>query len=190
MKRRTFLASAAALLPAVELRAFAQLPALPLLAQHAAPASGTPHVVPAGEDCLGEHHSRGYSSILFKVLPNETNGGLFVVEHMNLVQGGPPLHMHLYQEEWFYVVEGEVAFQVGDSRKQLRAGDSILGTRNIPHTFSAISGKPSRMLIAFNPAGKMEEFLRLTAVPNPPVQDAAFFARFGMQLIGPNPITT
>jgi hypothetical protein len=35
----------------------------------------------------------------------------------------------------------------------------------------------------------MEEFLRVTAVPSPPVQDAAFFARYGMQLIGPNPLT-
>jgi mannose-6-phosphate isomerase-like protein (cupin superfamily) len=183
MKRRTFLASAAALLPVVELQSFA----LGQLAAAAPPA--TPRVVAAGEDRLGEHHSRGYSSILFKVLPSETNGGLFVVEHMNLVQGGPPLHMHLHQEEWFYIVEGEVAFQVGDSRKQLHAGDSLLGPRNVPHTFSAVPGKPGRMVIAFNPAGQMEEFLRSTAVPNPPVQDAAFFARYGMQLIGPNPLT-
>ncbi len=182
MKRRTFLASAAALLPAVELPSLA-------LAQLATAAPAAPHVVPAGEDRLAEHHSRGYSSILFKVLPSETNGGLFIVEHMNLVQGGPPLHMHLYQEEWFYVVEGEVAFQVGDTRKQLRAGDSLLGPRNVPHTFSAIPGKPSRMVIAFNPAGQMEEFLRVTAVSNPPTQDAAFFARYGMRLIGPSPFS-
>ena len=181
MKRRTFLASAAALLPA-DLPPFA-------LAQLAVPPPATPHLVPASEDRLGEKHSRGYSSILFKVLPSETNGGLFIVEHLNLVQGGPPLHMHLHQEEWFYVVEGEVAFQIGDGRKQLRSGDSILGPRNVPHTFSAIPGKPSRMVIAFNPAGQMEEFLRVTAVPNPPVQDAAFFRRYGMELLGPSPFS-
>ena len=187
MKRRAFLASAAAMFPAAELSAFAQFAAASQpSAAHAVPAG---HVVAAGEDRLGEHHSRGFSSILFKLLPSETNGGLFILEHANLVQGGPPLHMHPAQEEWFYVIEGEVVFQVGDSRKQLRPGDSILGPRNVPHTFSAIAGKPGRMLIAFNPAGKMEEFLRVTAVPNPPVQDTAFFARYDMKLIGPNPIT-
>jgi mannose-6-phosphate isomerase-like protein (cupin superfamily) len=82
-------------------------------------------------------------------------------------------------------MEGEVLFQIGDSRKQLRAGDSVLGPRGVPHTFSSIGEKPGRMLIAFNPAGKMEEFLRITAVPNPPVQDAAFFRRYEMELLGP-----
>jgi len=182
MKRRAFLFSAAALLPAAELPSLA-------LAQLVSPPPATPHLVPAGEDRLGEPHSRGYSSILFKVLPSETNGGLFIVEHLNLTQGGPPLHMHLHQEEWFYIVEGAVDFQIGDSRNQLRAGDSILGPRNLPHTFSAVAGKTSRMVIAFNPAGQMEEFLRVTGVPNPPVQDAAFFARYGMQLVGPNPFS-
>lgn len=121
-------------------------------------------------------------------MPNETGAGLFVIEHKNLVKGGPPLHLHLHQEEWFYVVEGVVLFQIGDGRKTLRAGDSILGPRNIPHTFSSVGDKPARLLIAFTPAGKMEEFLRVTAVANPPNQDAAFFRRYDMELIGPSPL--
>jgi mannose-6-phosphate isomerase-like protein (cupin superfamily) len=179
MKRRAFLKSAAALFPAAGVPSFA-------IGQAAtAPASGEVHLVAAGQDRLGEPHSRGYSSILFKVLPRETNGGLFIIEHAGLVKGGPPLHMHLHQEEWFYVMEGDVLFQIGDGRRQLRAGDSILGPRGVPHTFSSVGEKPGRMLIAFNPAGKMEEFLRATAIPNPPVQDAAFFRRYEMELVGP-----
>jgi mannose-6-phosphate isomerase-like protein (cupin superfamily) len=179
LKRRSFLKSAAAFFPAAGIQGLA-------LGQGPAPASSSEvHLVTAGQDRLGEVHSRGYSTILFKVLPHETNGGLFIIEHAGLVKGGPPLHMHLHQEEWFYVMEGEVLFQIGDSRKQLRAGDSVLGPRGVPHTFSSIGEKPGRMLIAFNPAGKMEEFLRITAVPNPPVQDAAFFRRYEMELLGP-----
>jgi mannose-6-phosphate isomerase-like protein (cupin superfamily) len=179
MKRRSFLRSAAAILPAgLESLALAQAPPV------AAPAA----VVPAGQDRLGEFHSRGVSTILFKVLPRETNGGLFVLEHHNMTKGGPPLHLHLHQEEWFYVIEGKVVFQIGEGRKELGPGDSILGPRMVPHTFSYAGDKPGRMLIAFNPAGKMEEFLRLTGVPNPPVQDAAFFRRYEMELIGPAPL--
>lgn len=181
MKRRSFLRSAAALVPA-GLESFA-------LAQASAPVTAADvHLVPAGQDRFGEAHSRGFSSMLFKVVPRETNGGLFIIEHANMIKGGPPLHCHLRQEEWFYVIEGEVLFQVGDTRKQLRAGDSILGPRLVPHTFSKIGETPARMLIAFTPAGKMEEFLRITAVPNPPVQDAAFFRRYDMELIGPSPL--
>jgi quercetin dioxygenase-like cupin family protein len=177
MERRLFLKGAAALLPAAGLADWAA-------GQAAAPASDV-HLVTAGQDRLGEAHSLGFSTISFKVLPRETNGGLFLIEHTGLVKGGPRLHKHLYQEEWFYVVEGEVLFQIGDERKQLHAGDSVLGPRGIPHTFSAVGEKPGRMLIAFTPAGKMEEFFRATAIPNPPVQDAAFFRRFDLELMGP-----
>ncbi len=180
MKRRSFLESAAALLPAATLRNFA-------LAQSAAPAVG-PHLVLSGEDCQGEQHSRGFSQILFKILPAETNGGLFIIEHTHLSGLGPPLHYHLHQEEWFYVVEGEMLFQLGDKRKRLRPGDSVIGPRGIPHTFASATSTPARMIIAFTPAGKMEQFLRDTAIPNPPVQDAAFFARYDMQLVGPSPL--
>lgn len=178
MKRRSFLKSAAAMLP------------LAGFDPHAianTPASAEGHVIAAGKDRLNETHSRGYSSILFKVLPRETSNGLFVIEHMNLVNGGPPLHMHPYQEEYFYLISGEVRFALGDQRLVLRAGDSVLGPRGIPHTFAAVEGKPSHMLIAFSPAGKMEEFLRATAVPTPPRQDAAFWRRFDIELLGPSP---
>ena len=143
MKRRSFLKTAAALFPAAGLESFS-------LGQTSAPSpSDQPHVIPAGEDRLGESHSRGYSSILFKVLPRETSNGMFVIEHLNLIKGGPPLHLHLHQEEYFYVIEGEVHFQIGDSRKRLMPGDSILGPRGVPHTFAATGEAPGRLLIAF-----------------------------------------
>jgi mannose-6-phosphate isomerase-like protein (cupin superfamily) len=181
MKRRSFLKSAAAIVPA-GLQSIA-------LAQAASPSARPDvHLVPAGQDRLGEFHSRGTSSILFKVLPTETNWGLFVLEHANMTRGGPPLHCHIHQEEWFYVIEGKVLFQLGDARKELGPGESVLGPRMVPHTFSYAGDKPGRMLIAFTPAGKMEEFLRLTGVPHPPVQDAAFFRLHDMELVGPSPL--
>jgi mannose-6-phosphate isomerase-like protein (cupin superfamily) len=181
MKRRSFLRAASAVFPAAGLQVFAFGQSPP------SPSSGQVHLVPSGQDWFGEQRSRGYSSILFKVMPRDTNDGLFIIEHANLTKGGPPLHLHLHQEEWFYVVEGEVVFQIGDRRVQLRAGDSVLGPRGIPHAFSSIGEKPGRMLIAFTPAGKMEQFFRATAIPNPPAQDAAFFSRYELQLVGPSP---
>jgi len=181
MKRRSFLKSAAAALPA-------GFPFADLAQSAASPSSSEAHLVPAGQDRFGESHSRGFSTILFKVVPRDTGGGLFLIEHANLVKGGPPLHLHLYQEEWFYVIEGEVLFQVGDSRRKLGPGDSILGPRNIPHAFSSVGEKPGRMLIAFTPAGKMEEFFRATAIPSMPAYDAEMFRKYGMKLIGPSPL--
>ena len=155
MKRRSFLKATAAFLPVAGFQNFA----LEQVAAQAPvpPPSSEIHVVGSGQDRFGEHHSLGFSTILFKVPARETNGNLFVIEHQNLIKGGPPVHFHLHQEEWFYVMEGEVVFQVGDQRKVLRSGESILAPRMIPHGFSAVSEKPSHMLIAFTPAGKMED---------------------------------
>jgi quercetin dioxygenase-like cupin family protein len=178
MKRRSFLKSAAAAFP-MGLTAFADGQT-----SSAASPEGI-HPVEAGQDRLGETHSLGFSTILFKVLPRETSSGLFVIEHKGLGHGGPPVHFHLHQEEWFYVMEGEVLFQVGDSQKRLTAGESILGPRGIPHGFAGVGEKPAHMLIAFTPAGKMEEFFRDVAVPNGPKMDAPLFARYDMQYVGP-----
>jgi len=142
--------------------------------------------VEAVQDRFGETHSLGYSTILFKAVPGETHGGLLMIEHKNLMKGGPPRHFHLHQEEWFYVMEGgEVLFEVGGSRRTLRSGESILGPRGIPHAFSGLGEKPAHMLIAFTPAGKMEEFFRYVAVPNGPKMDPEVFARYEMQYVGP-----
>jgi quercetin dioxygenase-like cupin family protein len=181
MKRRSFLKTAAVLLPGAGLKEFA------LAQASATPLSEPIHVVEAGQDRFGESHSRGYSKILFKTATRETGGSLFIIEHVNLVKGGPPFHIHPHQEEWFYVMEGEILFQIGDTRKHLRPGDSVLGPRNVPHAFAVVGEKPGRLLITFTPAGKMEEFFRATAIPNPPVQDAAFFRRYDMELVGPSP---
>ena len=179
MERRSFLKTAAAVLPAAGLKNFA-------LGLTAAPAAVDGiHPVGAGEDRLGEMHSLGFSTILFKVLPRETGSGLFVIEHKDLGHGGPPVHFHLHQEEWFYVMEGEVLFQVGGERKRLGAGESLLGPRGVPHGFVGVGEKPAHMIIAFTPAGMMEAFFREVAVPNGPKMDAAVFARYDMHYVGP-----
>lgn len=178
MKRRSFLKAASALLPAASFQSFA-------LEQAAAPATGELHVVGAGQDRFGGSHSLGFSSILFKVATRDSNGTLFAIEHENLTKGGPPVHFHLHQDEWFFVMEGEVLFQVGGERKLLRAGESILGPRMVPHGFCAVGDKPGRMIITFTPAGKMEDFFRAVAIPNGPAMDAEVFSRYDMQYVGP-----
>jgi hypothetical protein len=58
--------------------------------------------VRSGEDRLSEHHSLGVSSTAYKVSGQDTNGGLFIMEHANRTKGGPPRHVHHHEEEWLY----------------------------------------------------------------------------------------
>ncbi len=184
MKRRNFLKSAASAFPLALTQPFA------LSAASNDPPLHEAHLVPAGRDISGESRSLGFSHIAFKTSTQETGGNLFLIEHSNLLPGGPPLHLHNEQEEWFYVMEGEVLFQVGDKRLQLKPGDSVLAPRKVPHTFTGAGTKPARMLIAFTPAGKMEQFFIDTAHGKAPVWDAALFRRYDMELIGPPLKTT
>ncbi len=184
MRRRSFLRVAAATVPTLRWH--------DLLAQAASAQAPTSpptelHVVGAGEDRFGPPLSLGFSTLAFKVGTKESAGNLFLIEHRNLIPGGPPLHLHLSQEEWFYVVVGEVAFQVGEQRIHLHAGESVLAPRRIPHTFSAMGATPGRMLIAFCPAGKMEQYFLDAPKPNPGVSDAEFFRRYEMEVVGPSP---
>ena len=178
MQRRRFLQSAAAVFPVGLLERAG-------LAGAIGEQGAEAHVIPEGQDRLGEHHSLGFSTISFKVLPRETSGSLFLIEHTHLLKAGPPLHLHHAQEEYFYVMEGRALFQVGERKVELKAGDSVLGPREVPHTFVPVGETPVRMLIAFTPAGQMEDFFREQEMSGAPFKDPADFAKFGMLWVGP-----
>ncbi|HLY40406.1 MAG TPA: cupin domain-containing protein [Terracidiphilus sp.] len=186
MKRRSFLRTAASIIPAAGLHDFIAMQAA--AQSPSAPSQDSVQVVGAGEDRDGHTHTLGFSSIAFKVSASETGGALFIIEHSHLTAGGPALHMHLYQEEWFYVMEGKVAFLVGEQRVELGPGESVYAPRRVRHTFAAISATPSRMLIAFCPAGKMEQFFRDSATAKPDADMTEVFRHYDMRFLGPNPL--
>ena len=104
------------------------------------------------------------------------------------LKGGPPLHVHQGEDEWFYVMEGEYVAQVGDERFTLTPGDSLLAPRGVPHTYAHLGKGHGRMLIAYQPAGDMEAFFlemsRLTGTPSPDEVQRIFRA-YGMEVVGP-----
>jgi quercetin dioxygenase-like cupin family protein len=141
-------------------------------------------VVPAGEDQLGERHGLGVSTIEFKLIAQD--GTVLVLENTFHAKGGPPRHLHLEQDEWFYVLEGEFVIEIGDQRRALRSGDSVLGPRRVPHVWAHLGDGRGRILIAFTPAGGMEAFFReVTKADAMPPQDPALWRAYGMELLGP-----
>jgi len=149
--------------------------------------SSEAHVVGDGLDRFGEKHTLGYSTILFRVPKSDSGGSIFAVEHRGLGKGGPPEHFHPHQDEWFYVLEGEVRFRVAGKEVVVKAGESVLGPRGVPHCFAGTGERPARMLITFTPGGKRKEFFREVAVPNGPKMEgnASLFAKYEMQYVGP-----
>jgi mannose-6-phosphate isomerase-like protein (cupin superfamily) len=91
-----------------------------------------------------------------KISNSDTDGGLFAFESTRLVNGGPPLHYHFEQDEWFYILKGEFLFKIGEQTFTAKAGDSLFGPRMIPHAFAKTNEGEAKMLILYQPAGKME----------------------------------
>ena len=137
-------------------------------------------------DRLGEHLGNSISDFFFKVSTEDSHGGLLVVEMTHHVKGGPVRHLHYEQDEWFYVVEGEYLFEVGQERIRLKPGDSLFGPRQVPHVWAFAGDPPGRILFIFTPAGQMEAYFRAlgNADARPP-QDLAFYRAYGMELVGP-----
>jgi quercetin dioxygenase-like cupin family protein len=173
----------------VDRRSFMQaVAALPAVSQ--SPATKSPAIGPeqvlAGQDRAGTHHGLGISVLDFKVSTRATEGGLFVVENTFHEKGGPARHRHLEQDEWFYALEGEFRFEIGDQRMTLRAGDSAFGPRRVPHVWACTGKGIGRILVVFTPAGKMEGFFeRITKANAMPPQDPALWQEYGMELLGP-----
>jgi quercetin dioxygenase-like cupin family protein len=141
--------------------------------------------VPAGHDRFNERHGLAVSTIQLKVTPGDS-AGLLVLENAFRAPGGPPRHLHPEQDEWFYVIEGEFVMEVGSQRQVLRAGDSLLAPRGVPHVWACAGDGHGRILVTFNPAGRMEAFFREVMKPDGlPPPDAVLWRSYGMELLGP-----
>lgn len=132
------------------------------------------------------------SAALCKVSSVDTDGDMLFIapgeKAFNAV-GGPPLHIHLYQDEIFYVVEGKFIFKVGDDEFHASAGDTVFGPRQVPHAFAHINNEePGKMLTIFQPAGKMEDFFnKLNNFEGKPSPDVfmKLFEEHDMKIVGP-----
>lgn len=122
-----------------------------------------------------------------KVSSKDTNGDLTIFEYIGNEKGGPPLHVHPYQDEIFFIVQGEYLFQVGEEKHNLKEGDTIFLPRTVPHTFAQLT-ENGKMFFLFQPSGKMEDFFRalgnLTSLPTAE-QGAKIFADHDMKVVGP-----
>lgn len=139
----------------------------------------------AAADVSGESHSLGFSKILFKVPSADTAGGMFVMEHDNLGKGGPFRHVHPSQDEWLYAMNGSFRVEIGDESFSLGAGDSILMPRKVPHVWAQVGESPGKLLIAFTPAGKMEEFFSYFGRTGKLPTDPNVVRAYGLERVGP-----
>lgn len=147
--------------------------------------------VPAGEGRTHGHIKlKGVNANVLdlKIAGSDSNGGIAVFEQTSLSQGmGTPLHVHHFQNEIFYVLEGDYFFKVGDDEFHLSSGDSIFLPQKVPHAWTQIS-EQGKMVVTFQPAGKMENFfISVAALDHEPTKQemAMIFEENEMEVVGP-----
>ena len=131
-----------------------------------------------------------------KSTAESTGGAVAVIEHLAARGAGSPLHVHSREDEWFYVIEGELTFWVGGETSVAPAGSFVFGPNGIPHTFM-VSSEQARFLLVTEPAGfegfmqagsEPAERLEIPPAPTEPPDIGAMSslaAEYGIEILGP-----
>jgi quercetin dioxygenase-like cupin family protein len=148
-------------------------------------------IVASGETRYGEHlKMKGVTSNVLdiKISAKDTDGDLAVFEQNGFTpKGGPPLHVHPFQDEFFYIIEGEYLFQVGEEIYHMNPGDTIFLPRNVQHAFAQLTEK-GKVIVSYMPAGKMEAFFKATdswTSPPPNEEIIKVFKDHDLIVVGP-----
>jgi len=113
----------------------------------------------------GEGEARWWFGALaeIKVTAEQTGGLLSIIEITEPPNVVGPLHVHHREDEGFWILEGDVTFEVGDTTIAAHAGDFAFGPRGIPHRYT-VGDAGCRMLYVMTPGG-FEDLIREMSVP-------------------------
>jgi quercetin dioxygenase-like cupin family protein len=119
----------------------------------------------------------------------DTNGSYTLIENHNPPGASIPLHLHRNEDETFYVVSGEVEFEINGEIVLTNAGGTVYLPRNTPHSFTIVGNEPAKMLFMLMPAGLEKYFEKLSKLPSdkPPDMEKVIeiSARYGIEFLSP-----
>jgi quercetin dioxygenase-like cupin family protein len=104
------------------------------------------------------------SPIFHKIKSTDTNGVFSVVEIVTPPGKGVALHVHEREDELVYLLEGEIEVTLGNEKMKAVPGVMALLPRGIPHGFTNIGNKPSRLLDTILPGQFDNYFVELAAL--------------------------
>jgi len=127
---------------------------------------------------------------MVKLSGADTNEAVAIV-HLSVPKlSGPPLHRHSREDEWFYVLDGAITWEVDGQRFSGSTGSCAFAPRGTAHTFQNFGEKEAHLLVMVTPSGLERFFEDVTALNKGLSQPD--FARteqlmqsYGMELLGP-----
>ena len=119
----------------------------------------------------------------FKLWGEDTAGQFAVVEHP--LEAGRLVYPHIHdrEDEFSYVLEGQIGARVGDQELTAGPGCYVLKPRRVPHTFWNPGPGPARVLEIISPAG-FERYFEQAPTVTSRGEGEALASRYGL---GPVP---
>ena len=107
-------------------------------------------------------------------LTHQQNGGAYYLFESEFDPGtGNRLHVHRYEDEVVYVLEGAIEIRLDNQKLQASAGGAAHLPKNIPHALYNPLKTPLRLLAIVIPGGMEDFFDELnTAVKDGAIDDA------------------
>lgn len=124
-----------------------------------------------------------------KLVGRETGESIMLFEE-TLPPGTASLyHLHHDSDEVAWVLEGEIAFRIGDEVSQGGPGTCAYMPRNVPHAWKNTGGTTGRVVFLYTPA-QAGNLIEALADGRPQGEAAAneFYERHHWEVLGPNPL--
>ena len=135
---------------------------------------------------LGRSILNGFA--VFLLVGEDTGSHFALIEH-NLAPGqlAAPIHTHQNEDEYSYVLEGEMSAMIGAEFFTSPAGSLIRKPRRIPHTFWNQGSRAAKILEIISPAGfekYFDELAEIRSVPGvpDPARLAALRAKYALEV--------
>jgi mannose-6-phosphate isomerase-like protein (cupin superfamily) len=94
---------------------------------------------------------------LVKLANVDTDGAVAIFQQTIPPLAGPPLHRHANEDEWFYVLDGQITIEVDGERSVLHGGGSAFVPRGTVHAFKNFGKVRARILVLATP-GRFQHF--------------------------------
>lgn len=150
----------------------------------------TAFTVKTGDNRIGRKLIVAGEEFSVKISSRDTSGAFAVLAGLVPPNGGPPLHRHLYQDEWFYIVDGQFLFEADGKNIPAGPGDTVFLPRGSRHTLQNVGNTAGRTVVTVVPGGLDLFFEEVCAALHPGVEpDIAtmgeLFQKHGLELLGP-----
>lgn len=127
---------------------------------------------------------------MVKLAGPDTDNAAAVIHFTVPKLAGPPLHRHSCEDEWFYVLDGQITWEVDGQRHSGGPGSSAFAPRGTAHAFQNFHSETAHILVMVTPAG-LERFFEDVTIMNKDLAQPDFervghlMQSYGMELLGP-----